>query len=763
MPVIFLSFLLSLTGQTGDVVSPIVDTASVQRTLPQALTSVAATSGSTASATFAMPFGYDSLLVYAGDFPVARDKLILYVKVDSTTTPVHLYPYGCVCVKGISGKTISFGSQTVDKATNTTTSESVTVKVLPHIAKSLRGPPSATAVTGTITVDHGPPDQFVATRAQFTFQDEFSVFTIASASISRDVFLIESDGLNDTPPRHLHLPANQTIAVACRYKYAAIFSPSQDITTLDVTCPAKTTLDTSSPGYYWEPDFTASKTINVAAGDVAGFKTAMNDASDNVDIVMEAGSYDVSGASYQIKTANYGTAITKNRRIRSASGNQDVVFNFGADINLTSGKSWIIKGVNWSCDGVAVPSGKNAHVSLQGVVNLINCTVYGVTSSSGDYGLVTWDTNSSTGPVTAYAAWCTFQKSARDCVACNVNNSQACTTHLIGCTVDGNGPQASNNDQLITPHFGGSIIAWGCRLKDAATGNPARITGDNSTSSVHLNYCYSRVGDITNATGLTLSGVSPNSNYLLFCDLQKIHTFNNAQTVVGTTLKTAVSGNPMTYASTNTRFVGCDIYGPSSGAGQEQIIDAIDSNVELFACRLTMTSTTQTSGMIRMYKTTGGPYTGKVTNCTIHAPASTATPAFSIATANELMTIKNCVFGGLGQYTISGSADQTSTIAGSYLQKKTNTSTAPSNWDARFSATPWASLGTSVKSASDPPLDANDVPIASGACDGGVDPGIVGSTDIYGRPYLGGTFLMGAVERQEIRSNAFLYPMIWSQ
>ena len=730
------------------------------------ISTLVATSGSTVSSAdttpntgnaIAMPTGHSNLIVYTSNFSATQGRLLLYVKVDSTTTTIELYPFQTVCITGVGGKTVAFGAQTVAKNSLSASDSTYTLYVIPTRVNGVQQAPTGDTIS--ISPDQCSPNLWTATHAHVLLPTEYQTIQVQSASYSRDLFITEWDGnLNLTPVRHVRIPANQTVNVACHYRYLSFACMSGD--TFNIKFPAETTIvDNSS--VTWEPSFTASKTINVSAGDVAGFKTAMNDASDNVDIVMAAGSYDVSGASYQIKTANYGTAITKNRRIRSASGNQDVVFNFGADINLTAGKSWIFKGIFWSCDGVAVPSGKNAHVTCQGVVNLVRCTVYGVTSSSGDYGLVTWDTNSSTGPVTAYAAWCTFQKSARDCVACNVNNSQACTTHLIGCTVDGNGPQASNNDQLITPHFGGSIICWGCRLKDAATGNPAKITGDNSTSSVHLNYCYSRVGDITNAAGLTLSGVSPNSNYLLFCDFPKVGTFNNPMYVVGSTIKSVISGNPVSYASANTRWVGCDIYGPSSGAGQEQIIDAIDSNVELFGCRLTMTSTTQTSGIIRMYKTTGGPYTGKLTNCTIHAPASTATPAFSIATANELLTIKNCVFGGLGQYTISGSADQTSTIAGSYLQKKTNTSTAPSNWDARFSATPWASLGTSVKSASDPPLDANDVPTSGGACDSGVDPGFVGSCDIYGRPYLGGTLIMGAVERAEIRSNAFLYPLIW--
>lgn len=759
-----------------------VDAEILPPTATENLYPITATSGSSVSAdttpstgnAVAVPAAYSELMVYVGELSIAKEKAVLYVKVGSASPQaVEVLSYGCVAIKAVAGQTVAFGAATMNRDSNTLTNGVLSLTVIPHRGKAQAAP---SGVTGTINLDRCSPNLYVPSRSCIVFQDEYQRFSIAPSSRKRDIFIMEADGgANVTPIRHVHIPENQTIKVDCRYQFVCIFSI--DTATLDVTCPTGAVLATDA-GVVWEPPFTASKTISVST--VAEFKTAMNDASDNVDVVMAPGTYDLQagGTGNRMNNTNFSTAVTKNRRIRSSTGNQnDVLFKVATpaiagmqwDVTLSSGKAWILQDISYDIAGAILTSAATGLLNFTGPVHTCRVKVTGAAAGSSDTSFKILAA-SGTGSFNCYSAWCTFSGASKDLTASNGDGTKTYipTLHQIGNYLDGNG--SASNDQVVTNHNNGIQINWGCTYGNLTTGNLTRVASDAAPGSegsiCYLMYCRSYVENYVTTIGIDVPGNgAANASYLHFCDFQAFQTADAMKSAVCCTMKTYRTGRPMAYVAnsiTQGKWTGCDIVGPSGGTG-DIILDALDSAVSLVGCRLTHQNSGAGSGMLRMFKNVGtGPWTGTITHCLFRVISGSA-PFFSIATANEVLAITNTLFvtGGPGIYTISGSATGTSTITGSFLQKPTAVATAPTNWDARFSGSTWASLGTNQRSISGPDIDANDVPTSGGTLQGDGVSSIVGSTDIYGRPFLGGEWSPGAAQLTTVVSGQFLYPLVW--
>jgi hypothetical protein len=66
-----------------------------------------------------------------------------------------------------------------------------------------------------------------------------------------------------------------------------------------------------------------------------------------------------------------------------------------------------------------------------------------------------------------------------------------------------------------------------------------------------------------------------------------------------------------------------------------------------------------------------------------------------------------------------------------------------------------------MRSISGPEIDAYDAPVSGGTLEGDGTATVVGSTDIYGRPFLGGTWSPGGAQLTTVVGGQFLYPLIW--
>ena len=758
-----------------------VDAEILPPTATENLYPITATSGSSVSAdttpstgnAVAVASPYTELMVYVGELGIAKEKAVLYVKVGSASPQaVEVFSYGCVAIKAVAGQTVAFGAATMNRNSNTLTNGVLSLNVVPHRGKAQVAP---SGVTGTINLDRCSPNLYSPARACIILEDEYQRFSIASSSRKRDIFIVESDGgANATPIRHVHIPENQTVKVDCRFRYICI--ASIDTATLDVTCPTGAVLD-DQDGVVWEPPFTASKTISVASGDQAAFRTAMNDASDNVDVVLEPGTYDLQNATYRMNNTQYSTAVTKNRRIRSSTGNQnDVLFKVATpasagmqwDVTLSSGKSWILQDVSYDIAGAILTSAATGLLNFTGPVHTCRVKVTGAAAGSSDTSFKIL-ASSTTGSFECYSAWCTFSGASKDLTAANgdAGKTNIPTLHQIGNYLDGNG--SGSTDQIITNHNKGIQIAWGCSFGNLTTGNRTRVASELEEAPDYLMFCRSYPENYVTVIGVDATGSgTANPSFLHFCDFQAAGVFDALKSAVCSTFKTVQTGRPMAYTTnsiTQGKWVGCDIYGPPTGT--DFILDALDGNVSIFGCRITHRSASASNGMLRLYRSTGGPWTATIEQSMFRVVSGDA-PYFlltaSSSSANSVMAMKNMLFvtGGSGVFSISGNVTSTSnTITYSFLQKPTNVATAPNNWDARFPATTWASLGTNQRSILGPELDSLDAPVSGGTLEGDGTATTVGSTDIYGRPFLGGTWSPGPVQLTTVVSGQFLYPLVW--
>ena len=750
-----------------------VDASIIPPTPTLDITTLTASSGSSVTASvgtnaIAVPSTHSELMVYVGDLPVAREKVVLHVKIDSASPQaVDVFTCGCVCIKNVAGKTVAFGAQYLNRNSNTLTSSVLDLSVIPHKGKVQVAP---SGVTGTVNLDRCIPSLYEPTRPILLLEDEYQTFQIASASRKRDIFIQEYDGdTNLTPVRHIHIPENQTVNVVCRFRY--IFAFSIDTPTLTVTCPTNALLNTD-PGIVWEPPFTASKTINVAAGDVADFRTAMNDGSDYVDVVLAPGTYDLQAGgvtTYRMNNTQYATAVTKNRRIRSSTGKaSDVLFkvatpgNAGSqwDVTLSAGKSWILSDISFDIAGCILTSAATGILNFFGPVHMCRVTVTGAAAGSSDTS-VKWLATSGTGSFTVYAAWCTFSGASKDLTAANGDGTKTYipTLHQIGNYLDGNG--SGGADQVITNHNKGIVAAWGCSFGNLTTGTRTRVASELEEAPDYLMYCRSYPENYITVIGVDATGSgTANPSFLHFCDFQAAGVFDAIKSVVCSTMKTYTTGRPMAYVAssiTTPKWTGADIHGAQSG-GSDILLDALSTALSVSGCRITHYSESQSQGLIRLLKTGASGSVGTLTNVLLRTKAvttSTRSPWVNMADANEQAILKNVL-----ALAPNASNGVTQTIAGttsSATNCRVQIASKPGTWDTVFAT---ANTGNTF-SLTAPDLDSNDIPTLAGNLNGGGAAAVVGSGDIYGRPWLGGTGVQGCAEQTAVRSGAFLYPLVW--
>lgn len=743
-------------------------------TATEVIKTIVATSGSTVSADTTPDTGnavavvspYTELMVYVGDLGIATEKAVLYVKVGAASVQaVEVLSWGCIAIKAVAGQTVAFGAATMARNSNSLVNGTLTLKVIPHRGKAQAAP---SGVTGTVNLDRCSPNLYVPSRSCIVFQDEYQRFSIAPSSRKRDIFIVESDGgANATPIRHVHIPENQTVKVDCRFRYICIFSI--DTATLDVTCPTGAVLD-DQDGVVWEPPFTASKTISVASGDAAGFKTAMNDASDNVDIVIDPGTIDLQagGTGNRMNNTNFSTAVTKNRRIRSSTGNQnDVLFKVATpasagmqwDVTLSSGKSWILQDVSYDIAGAILTSAATGLLNFTGPVHTCRVKVTGAAAGSSDTSFKIL-ASSTTGSFECYSAWCTFSGASKDLTAANgdAGKTNIPTLHQIGNYLDGNG--SGSTDQIITNHNKGIQIAWGCSFGNLTTGNRTRVASELEEAPDYLMFCRSYPENYVTVIGVDATGSgTANPSFLHFCDFQAAGVFDAIKSVVCSTLKTYTTGRPMAYVAcsiTTPKWTGVDIHGAQSG-GSDILLDALSTALSLFGCRLTHYSETQSSGLIRLLKTGASGSTLTATNTIARTRAATTSQrskwvnmdSFAVVTLKNFMALAPNASNGVDQ-TIGGT---TSTTTNSRFE----TASKPGTWDTVFGG----GNTNSTFSLTDPDLDSFDIPTVAGNIGTAGASTTVGSADIYGRPYLGGTGSLGCAEQTAVRSGAFLYPLVW--
>lgn len=395
-------------------------------------------------------------------------------------------------------------------------------------------------------------------------------------------------------------------------------------------------------------------------------------------------------------------------------------------------------------------------LNFDGNVHLCDFKYFGApTDVANDITQISWRSNSTVGPIDVVAAWGTISKAGRDGVTCNSLNSQAAQLQLIGTTHDGNGP--NSNDQMITAHSGGVVAAWGCRLKSTYTTNNPRIASDAATTLIHLNYCYSRSGDFTSA-GLSVNGVSAASasgQMLLFCDFPQMAGMYYMQYVAGTRAIQSSTNGPLVFTSATTFITGSDLTGNPAGTGFERLIYAYQNQVTIYGSRLTHGFNIANQFIIDISANTTGNKVATLRNVLMRA-LTTASGSNQLSVGGngsggtQSIDFMNVLIDTDGSMAISSTA-AASTSDGCRFKR----AAAPTNWTSKVTA------GTNTFSTTTLDLDSSDVPTASGNCDSGVDPGFVGSIDIYGCPFLGGSFREGCAERQEVRNGALLYPLVW--
>ena len=761
-------------------------TGTISSNPPPALQSVqpiVATSGSTVTPDVTpvtgnaidMPTGYSELIIYVGDLGIAKEKATLYVKVGSASVQaVEVLSWGAYCLQGVSGKRVAFGAATMNRNSNTLTNGTLPLNLLATIGQSQVAP---SGQTGTINLDRCPPNLYSPARACIVFDGEFQRFQIAPAPIKRDIFIIESDaGANLTPVRHVHIPENQTEVVECRYQFVCI--ASIDTATLSVTTPAGAILATDA-GIAWEPSFTVEKTITVSTA--SAFKTAVNDASDNVEILLTAGVYDLQALSANWMTpTNYGTGMGKNRLIRTASGTNDVTFRVATPTSqggqwhvvlfkAATAITWIFKNLTWDFAGIikysagGTPKGC-VDVALwnSSACHFVNCSASGqYVSENADptNGLnTTIKVRCVTGTSVCYSLNCTFRNGTDDLTAANVEGGTAITFHQINNYLDGNGSRTDS--QIVTNHGGGAVVCWGCSFGNLSNGNVTQIASDGESSPTYLMFCRAYVANFVTNIGISVPGNgTANPSFMHFCNFQAAQVFDAIKSVVCSTIKTYKTGRPLAYIGstiTAPKWIGSDIYGAPSG-GSDILLDAGSTQINVIGCRLTHYSETASQGLIRLLNFGSGGSTLTATNVilrTLAATTSQRSPWVNMG-SDAVANIKNIL-----ALAPNASNGVTQTIAGTTSSATSNriqTASKPGTWDTVFAT---ANTGNTF-SLTAPGLDAYDMPVAAGNVITAGTTGIVGSVDIYGRPWLGGSWPQGAAETTAVRSNGFLYPMVW--
>ena len=721
----------------------------------QELTSITTVSGTSitpdGSNSITIPTGFNGLSIWAGEFPIGQHTARVYYKKNGSlqTDPIDFHTYQKVTLNVTAGDVIAFGSKTcLRNNPNTFTDASVTLQVVStKVAASHVAPAD---VTATVYPDRVSPNLWSPLAAHLLLSDEHQTIQISPASYHRDFFIMESKGDNLTPVRHVRVPANETTKIDCRYQFILIGSITE--TSLEITMPAGGTVNAT--GYRWTPDYTpvASTTVSTPGE----LKTAMNGSLYD-DIMLNPGTYDMSGVN-QINGTYFSTAWGRTLRIRSTTGNPaDVVFT-GSPwvVQIPNGHKWTIQDVTWNLNGVAKYGAYTGLVNFFGSVDISNFVFNGASTASDVTNILI---ESATGyNSTSTVSWGSINKSAADSITINQPSGTA-RLDIIGCYVDGNGDNSvTSNQQLITAHSGSTMACWGCRFGNLTTGNLSLIAADTDTTPMYFMYCRTRPEDFVTNIGVYINGNGTNNGSVLhFCDFQAFGSCDQLKSAIGTTVKTYAAGRPLMYCEPKHRWTGCDVYALASGANSDIVFDGFNGNMNLYGCRITHYAGFN-QGILRMYWTTGSAIVGTVVNCLLRTKG---TPVFNLATNSASFAFKNSLFvfgpgSGTTLETVTGTSATSSSTNCRFMQ-----SSAPSGWSTAFPSVTATTFSTTI-----PNLDSNDLPTHLGnSADvdtSGADMGFVGSTDIFGKPWLGGVVPMGCVAGTAIANGQILAPDLWS-
>lgn len=793
----------------GPVYSPVLGTTpaysapSVTATqTPTALTTTASTTpGTSGSYAFTMPSGFTELMVYVGDIGIANEKVILYVNNGTTTTPIHVFGWGCVCLKAVNGLTLGFGSTVIPRSANSATATAIAITVIPHKGASSQVAPSGQTVT--VQPDQSSPNVWSPTYPCIVLQDEFQTIQFTSANVGqpfnqRHVFIQECDNqLNFLPIRHVYIPSGQTVNVQCRYQNIFLMTLTGEKIQVNLPATAKTSGTTIANGTSYPIGqavdfeiaaylgFTVTKSVDCYSN--LQFQAALNNTAVN-DIVLHPGTYDMTNS--PITPSNYSAAMKRNLRIRGATGvATDVVFQvaspstagqqWAVDLTTyTNGYSsyWILDSISWNNQSCAITQSSSAPTGMLnffGNVHMQNCYVTGAATKSNTYNAdtqVKWLSGGDA--VQAYVNECIFTNSSDDMVASNVQtnggSNGTCRVDLFNNYLDGNGPY--NYSQLLTNHSGGVVACWMGSFGNLTNTNASVITGDVYTSPIYLMYCQSQTANFTGSNlGVSVTNTVTCGQYLHFCDFESFNQGYGVRSIVCSTLKAVASGNDVLQPDSSCRIVGSDLYLPLTSSGGEKLIDSYGTNFSLFASRLTGYNNEFNQALIRMYDiSSGSAFTGSIGQCLfrVNSGGSDGNIVLGLNGGNStnhcVAALTNCVLtsyisGGVtALVSITTPILSTSSASHCYLQGPSSSSSI-TNWTTAFGTL----TSVTYAGSTGPQLDGNDVALGSGNCYQNGLAGTVGSLDIYGRPFLGGSWNLGPAESTAIRSGAVLYPLVW--
>jgi hypothetical protein len=760
----------------GPVRSPVrgVDVSSVDTPVTvESFVEITTTAGTDASAVsgnqITVPAGSDGVMVWIEGRSMAELYLELSVKVDATTKVLRTHRYQRVIVQAAAGAVVSFASRSRVKTSHTLEDSAALLKVSAHKeASSLTAP---TGVTGTAHADRSGFPLWEPTAPHIVMNAKDRCFQINAVAYERDILIAEFDENGGASyGRHVYVPANETRKVECHFRNVAlaIYDPTDSGTDVSITAPTGTQIGGTSVEFRFE--FTPSLTISVPSGDEAAFKAAMNNASDNVDVVIEPGPMDLSGSGLPMNSTNYATAITKNRRVRSATGNPaDVVFSgSGWSGSITVGKAWILEAFSVDMTG-------QTGLQLGGAVHGWKIKISGAPTGTSNptLGIIG---SSALGVLDVFWVFCDFRDATEDLVDVTQTNGQGAgetVGHVVACVLNGNGNGSGGNGQILTSHLASVVAAWGCKITDTTNATRQSYLVPDSSSFLFCFFCESLAADIAYAT----VGINIRANGLFFCRFDAVQqvylsldsgwTASGGYVVGGRMTQRVTSGVAMFPAYKTDIFAYVAGVTIVSGTASGCDVFHARASIEIDGVDLTMGATSTSSRGIRA--SDGSPAAGtevRLSNSRFRCATSGARPIELGTSANLVMVLYNNVFENtLGTFSWGASGSTTGNVAENNFFP---TNAFATNFATRFpdvgSITAKVDGALNYWSATDSPgIGADGTPAASGLSDTeGKDLGHYAGLDRYGRILrIGGAFVRGPVEIQALKSSRILSPEIW--
>lgn len=735
------------------------------------LTSITATSGTdptpTGSNEYTVPAGYTGLAVWIGVRPIDEQHVQLHVKVGGgASRPYELHRHQCIIINANAGQVVSFASQVKTKVSATESSLAVGLVVTPIAPPVALTPP--TQVSGTANCDRNgavetgsPTWAPLSANAHIVLASENQVIQINGASGHRFLHVIEHDGAgNRSPIRFVYCPPNRDVRLQCRHKRISL--ANFEGATVSVTAPTGAVIGGVSE--VWRPAFTATTPASVAT--VAEFKTAANGSAD--DVILAAGTYDLTAAGDAMNGTNYAAAMNKDLRIRSATGNpSDVTFVCPAGWNaiITVGKRWVLEGFT-----VNIASAPSVGFQITGRADGVSVNITGTPAGAAVPSFAIVGTVS-LGEIVNTFAWGSVSGAVEDAIDLNQGGQPArqTTGRILGYTINGNGISGSNS-QVLTAHTGSSVEAYGVRITDTGlTGNQVTIAADASSYVyVYYSYCYS--ADIANAVGPSIT-----ANGVFWCLFEAMH-----RVVVGDSTRASSGAYVIGLIGTQKTSVAIamvlsnktDIYPyissctlVTSTVSSSHALDC-QGPIEVVGTQFTISGTSNSSVGIRI--TAGSPTSGTVVlvrNCRFRCATTGARMIEMGTSANISLQLYNVIFETTtSTYSIGATGTTDNVAENCYF----GTASFPTNFATRFPGV--GTITSNVDGAlnywsggTGSGLEADDVPSVGGLSDTeGKDLSLSGGVDRYGRDlWLGGEFVRGPLERTAIKSSAQMYPAIW--